>query len=94
MLKIIDIPGHERLRDKFFDQHKTLAKGIVYVIDSNTIQQDIRDAAEFLYNLLVDPVIITNCPNLLILCNKQDHTFSKGASAVRSIFEKELLVKK
>lgn len=90
MFKIIDIPGHERLRDKFFDQYKTLTKGIVFVVDSNTIQQDIRDAAEFLYNILVDSTILSNCPNLLILCNKQDHTFSKGASAVKLIFEKEL----
>lgn len=90
MLKVIDIPGHERLRDKFFDQYKISAKGIVYVVDSNTIQQDIRDAAEFLYNILVDPIVISNCPQLLILCNKQDQTFSKGASAIKSIFEKEL----
>lgn len=60
------------------------------MVDSNTIQQNIRDAAEFLYNILVDPVIINNHPNLLILCNKQDYAFSKGASAVKSIFEKEL----
>lgn len=92
MFKIIDIPGHERLRDKFFDQYKVLTKGIVYVVDSNTIQHNIRDAAEFLYNILVDPVIIGNCPSLLILCNKQDQTFSKGASAIKSIFEKELYV--
>lgn len=78
------------MRDKFFDQYKGLTKGIVYVVDSNTIQQNIRDAAEFLYNILVDPAIISNCPSLLILCNKQDHTFSKGGSAVKSIFEKEL----
>ncbi|CAH1112805.1 unnamed protein product [Psylliodes chrysocephalus] len=90
VLRIIDIPGHERLRDKFFEQYKDITKGIVYVVDSNTITQDIRDAAEFLYNILVDPVILKNKPNLLILCNKQDFTFSKGGSAVKAIFEKEL----
>lgn len=78
------------MRDKFVDQYKGFTKGIIFVIDSITIQQDIRDAAEFLYNILVDPVIINNCPNLLILCNKQDHAFSKGASAVKSMFEKEM----
>lgn len=87
---MIDIPGHERLRDKFFDQHKAIAKGIVYIVDSVTLQHDIRDAAEFLYNILTDPVILNNRPNMLILCNKQDHTYSKGAAAIKSIFEKEL----
>ncbi|XP_074030347.1 signal recognition particle receptor beta [Leptinotarsa decemlineata] len=90
LLRIVDIPGHERLRDKFFDQYKDSTKGIVYVVDSLTLPHDIRDAAEYLYNILVDPVIQRNCPNLLILCNKQDQTFSKGASAIKSIFEKEL----
>ncbi|KAJ8974030.1 hypothetical protein NQ317_001818 [Molorchus minor] len=90
VLKVVDIPGHERLRNKFFDQYKGIAKGIVYVVDSATIQQDIRDAAEFLYNILVDPLVINNCPNLLILCNKQDQTLAKGGTAVKSIFEKEL----
>ncbi|KAJ8964853.1 hypothetical protein NQ314_004571 [Rhamnusium bicolor] len=89
-LKIVDIPGHERLRDKFFEQYKGIAKGIVFVVDSLTLQQDIRDAAEFLYNILVDPVVLSNCPSLLILCNKQDQTFAKGGTAVKSIFEKEL----
>ncbi|KAJ8945040.1 hypothetical protein NQ318_019035 [Aromia moschata] len=90
VLKVVDIPGHERLRNKFFEQYKDIAKGLVFVVDSATIQQDIRDAAEFLYNILVDPVIVNNCPNLLILCNKQDQTLAKGATAVKSIFEKEL----
>lgn len=89
-LRVIDIPGHERLRDRFFSQYKDIAKGIVFVVDSNTITQDIRDAAEFLYNIIADPVIVKNKPNILILCNKQDFTFAKGGSAVKSIFEKEL----
>jgi len=46
LLRIIDIPGHERLRAKFFDECKQAAKGIVYVIDSVTVQKDIQDVAE------------------------------------------------
>ncbi|KAJ4431165.1 hypothetical protein ANN_19760, partial [Periplaneta americana] len=45
-LKVIDIPGHERLRGKFFDEYKAIARGIVYVVDSVTFQKDIRDVAE------------------------------------------------
>lgn len=86
----MDIPGHERLRDKFFEQYKGIAKGVVFVVDSVTLQQDIRDVAEFLYNILIDSVIASGCSDVLILCNKQDQTFAKGTTAVKSILEKEL----
>ena len=46
VLRIVDIPGHERLRMKFFDEYKQAAKGVVYIIDSVTVQKDIRDVAE------------------------------------------------
>lgn len=45
-LKIVDLPGQERLRNKFFDQYKNSAKAIIYTIDSVTIQKEIRDVAE------------------------------------------------
>ncbi|KAK9890655.1 hypothetical protein WA026_012013 [Henosepilachna vigintioctopunctata] len=89
-LKIIDIPGHERLRYKFFDEHKLSARGIVFVIDSLTFVQDLKDAAEFLYNILSDDILTRNKTNILILCNKQDQTLAKGSTAIRSILEKEL----
>lgn len=89
-LRIIDIPGHERLREKFLDQYKPLARGIVFVVDSVTIQKDVRDAAEFLYNILLDNTLLSAGSSFLILCNKQDLSFAKGANAVKSILEKEL----
>ncbi|EZA52398.1 hypothetical protein DMN91_012475 [Ooceraea biroi] len=86
-LRIVDIPGDERLRSKYFDKHKTSAKGLVYVIDSVTIQKEIRDVAEYLYNLLSD--VQRNVP-VLILCNKQDQTMAKGCAVIRTMLEKEL----
>lgn len=47
VLRVIDIPGHERLRSRFYDQYKKSAKGIVFVVDSVTVQKDIRDVAEY-----------------------------------------------
>lgn len=44
---MIDLPGQERLRNKFFDQYKSSAKAIIYVVDSVTIQKEIRDVAEY-----------------------------------------------
>lgn len=89
-LKLIDIPGHERVRVKFFDQYKNTARGIVYVVDSVTLQKDIRDVAEFLYNLLTDPVVVSNCPSFLVVCNKQDQTMAKGSIVIKKLLEKEL----
>ncbi|XP_071446176.1 signal recognition particle receptor subunit beta [Hetaerina americana] len=89
-LKVVDIPGHERIRNKFFDQHKTSARGIIYVIDSVTIQKELRDVAEFLYNLLTDPMVNSHCVPLAIVCNKQDQTIAKGSTVIRNLLEKEM----
>ncbi|XP_054015843.1 signal recognition particle receptor subunit beta [Hylaeus anthracinus] len=86
--KIVDIPGHERLRYKFFDRFKLSTKGLVYVIDSVTFQTDIRDVAEFLYNLLSDSAIQKK--PVLILCNKQDQTMAKGSVVIKILLEKEI----
>ncbi|XP_015605074.1 signal recognition particle receptor subunit beta [Cephus cinctus] len=88
-LRIVDIPGHERLRYKFFDKYKSSARGLVYVIDSVTFQKDIRDVAELLYTLLSDSAIQRNIP-VLILCNKQDQTMAKGSTVIKTLLEKEM----
>ncbi|XP_031631868.1 signal recognition particle receptor subunit beta [Contarinia nasturtii] len=88
VLRVIDIPGHERLRGRFFDQYKNTAKGIVFVVDSTTVQKDIRDVADYLYTILADPSV-ASVP-ILIACNKQDETFSKGSSVIKPLLEKEL----
>lgn len=89
-LQIIDIPGHERLRDKFFDTFKSAARGIVFVIDSSTLQKCVRDVAEYLYTVLSDNVVSSVKPKILILCNKQDHLSAKGCEVIKSVLEKEL----
>ncbi|CAH0398428.1 unnamed protein product [Chilo suppressalis] len=89
-LRLVDLPGQERLRNKFFDQYKSSAKAIIYVIDSVTIQKEIRDVAEYLYTILLDPVVQSNNPPLLILCNKQDQPLAKGSQVIKSLLEKEI----
>jgi len=87
-VRVVDIPGHERLRARFFDQYKNFAKGIIFVIDSVTIQKDIRDVADFLYTILADNSV-SSTP-ILILCNKQDATLAKGSQIVKNLLEKEI----
>lgn len=45
-VRLVDIPGQERLRLRVFDQYKATTKGIIYIIDSVTVQKDIRDVTE------------------------------------------------
>lgn len=45
-VRIVDIPGHERLRGKFFDDYKSSTRGLVFVLDSTTVHKDVRDVAE------------------------------------------------
>lgn len=54
--RVVDIPGHERLRGKFFDQYKNSAKGVVFVVDSVTLQKDVKDVAEWVLRSII-PVL-------------------------------------
>lgn len=89
---MIDIPGYDRLRDKFLDKYKSSARVILYVIDSVTLQHDIRDSAEYLYNILSDPQVASNVSSVLIVCNKQDLPSAKSSAFVKNLLEKELWV--
>lgn len=46
LMRLVDMPGHERLRLKLLDTYKQSAKALVYVIDSCTVQKEIKDVAE------------------------------------------------
>lgn len=45
-IRLVDLPGHERLRLSILENYKNTTKALVYVIDSNTVQKEIRDVAE------------------------------------------------
>ncbi|XP_060527982.1 signal recognition particle receptor subunit beta isoform X1 [Cylas formicarius] len=87
---VVDVPGFHSIRQRFFEKYRDNSKGIVYVVDSVTLGKNIRDAAMVLYNILIDPAILKNRPELLILCNKQDQTTAKGCNIVKYMLEKEI----
>ncbi|KAK4468953.1 hypothetical protein MN116_000088, partial [Schistosoma mekongi] len=89
-LVLVDVPGHEKVRNEIIQKYKTDTLALVFVIDSKSVQGDIKDISEFLYNILVDKVFIKNHVKLLIACNKQDATTAKGVSVVTHLLEKEL----
>ena len=89
-LRVVDLPGHERLQLQMMDEHKGQARAVVFVVDSGTLQKDIKEVAEYLYTLLSDKTVSSNAPPVLVLCNKQDLTLAKGAKVVRNQLEKEM----
>ena len=70
-MQLVDLPGHERLRNKYVEEYKSQVRAIIYVVDASTIQKQLRDATEYLFKLLSDPVINGNRTPVNIVCNKQ-----------------------
>ncbi|GAB6031271.1 hypothetical protein CHUAL_009071 [Chamberlinius hualienensis] len=89
-VRVIDMPGHERLRNRYLDEFKGSIKGIIFVVDSLAFQSQLQDVAEFLYNLLTDKIITSNCRSLLIACNKQDNSLAKSSKLIKNQLEREI----
>ena len=58
---------------RYLDQLRSQLLGVVYVVDSANLSKQVRDAAEFLFNILSDPVVNANATALTVACNKQVH---------------------
>jgi len=89
-LNLVDVPGHERIRGGIVDEFSSSARGIMYLVDSNTVSKQIRDVAEFLHSILSNRAIHSNSPPVLVLCNKQDGGLAKGAQVIQTLLEKEI----
>lgn len=89
-VSLVDLPGFDRLRDRFFDDCKSSAKAVVFVLDSLSFVSNSRHVADFLYTVLSDPIIMKKRTPILIACNKQDETKAKSAKVLQKQLEKEL----
>lgn len=88
VFELVDVPGFPRIRYQHFETLKNEVRAILFVVDSSTIQKDLRDAAEFLYVVLTEE--LARFWTIGILCNKQDQPLSKSTNFVRGALEKEL----
>lgn len=88
--KVVDLPGHERLRAKYLYKHKDGARGIIFMVDSVNFVREVRDAAEFLYDVFANKTMMRNRVSILIACNKQDVPTAKSCTVIKSQLEKEL----
>ncbi|XP_053208850.1 signal recognition particle receptor subunit beta-like [Panonychus citri] len=87
---LIDIPGFERLRDKYWNDLKKGVRSIVFVVDSYQITSNIKDVADYFYTILADKLVISQKIPILVACNKQDKPKSKAAKVIRTLLEKEI----
>ncbi len=46
-------------------------RGLIYVVDSGSLQKQLRDVAVFLFSLLTNVVVHKAAPPVLVACNKQ-----------------------
>ena len=86
----MDVPGEKRIRCQAFEKHKDQSKGLIFVIDSTTIQDRILDVAEFLLSILNDKLIYDIRPQIVIVCNKREEKDSKNKSEIEELLKTEL----
>ncbi|CAJ0929404.1 unnamed protein product [Ranitomeya imitator] len=87
---LVDVPGHESLRLQFLDQYKTSVRAMIFVVDSSSFQREVKEVAEFFYQILTDATLLRNNPPILVACNKQDISMAKSAKLIQQQLEREL----
>lgn len=85
---LIDFPGHQKFRSQLTEYLKKSRK-IVFLFDCSNTQGKIREAAEFLYDILTN-IEIDSCNRMLIVCNKNDLPGARPHARVRMGLQEEL----
>ncbi|RDB22139.1 Signal recognition particle receptor subunit beta [Hypsizygus marmoreus] len=100
-IRIVDIPGHPRIRDQF-REYLDDAKVIAFVVDASSVSRNGAVVAEHLHNVLHTIISLPpsqTLPTLIILAHKSDllntnSTAGAGDSLainrVRTVLEREL----
>lgn len=94
-IRVIDVPGNLRIRQRDFNSEKASAKAIIFVIDSTTINKDSKDVSDYLYDILREKAFRQQRLPLLIFCNKQDlNNDNETIQSIRQLLENELTMKR
>eukprot|EP00299_Pterocystis_sp_00344_P015713 c7859_g1_i1.p1 GENE.c7859_g1_i1~~c7859_g1_i1.p1 ORF type:complete len:227 (-),score=52.35 c7859_g1_i1:119-799(-) len=86
---LVSFPGHSRLRSGLRD-FLPITRCIVFVVDSLDVSSQARQYADFLYDLLTDPTVLSGKIRMLIACNKQDAAAPLPPAFIQKTLEKEL----
>lgn len=89
-VRILDVPGHHSFRNKLESSLREAA-GVVFLIDAVEITPHKVEAAEMLYEVLVNPYFQKQRVPVLIACNKADlEEEAHSVDFIRKTLEKQL----
>ena len=86
---VVDFPGHSRLRS-YLPHFTPITSTIIYLIDAVDADDQLRQNAEYLYDLLTTKTLINNKVTMLIACNKRDMLTAKPKTLIKTSLEKEM----
>lgn len=84
---LVDVPGHPRTRGEWKAFADDIA-GIVFVVDS--VNVCVRNAAEYLAEILTDRTVDMLQPPILVACNKSRLKGAKSTGKIKELLEGEL----
>ncbi|KAJ1965495.1 hypothetical protein GGI12_000717 [Dipsacomyces acuminosporus] len=86
---LVDIPGHQKYR---FEQvsHLAVARGVVFMVDSTAVADELRQTAELLYDTLANAYVQKKETPILFICNKQDEKSALSNIRIRQLLEDEI----
>lgn len=89
-IKLIELPGAERLRVRSWDEYRAKAQHVLYVLDSTDIDNRLRHIGEYLYQILSDEIPHRNKTKFTVVCHKQDLEGARSKTEIKRLLEKEL----
>jgi signal recognition particle receptor subunit beta len=86
---MIDVPGHEKLSYQI--HHFTpISRGIIFVLDATRLGKELRQVAEYLYNVLTDKHVVRREIPILLACHKSDLVTAYTPKRCQEMLETEL----
>jgi signal recognition particle receptor subunit beta len=89
LVKVIDFPGHNRLRDGVQKYLNDVA-GIIFLVDANVDRHEFTKSADYLYYLFTDKTINKYQIPIHVACNKSEMLTHRKAEDIKQILESEL----
>eukprot|EP00270_Netrium_digitus_P002859 TRINITY_DN13227_c0_g1_i4.p1 TRINITY_DN13227_c0_g1~~TRINITY_DN13227_c0_g1_i4.p1 ORF type:complete len:194 (+),score=44.73 TRINITY_DN13227_c0_g1_i4:54-635(+) len=86
---LVDVPGHPRLRAKV-EEALGQARALVFVIDALDFMPNLRQNAQFIYDVLRKRTVAQRRIPILVACNKTDKVTAHSVDFIRKQLEKEM----
>lgn len=88
-VRLVDVPGHAKLRLDAMDWLKR-ARAVVFVVDSVSFANDRREVAQFLFEILSDEHFQRSKLPLMVVCNKSEKLTAHSPDFIRKRLEREV----